>query len=226
MGRVLHASYSGYFPVCMEENRNPADNFIFAGRTYGKISSSLENIMALYWRVKKWEFNFSGSVVFRQPGFDERTIFYDSQGYKPLLDLDNSFPEREEDLVCYRPFYFFGIGGEAVLDGLIYDLACAMFFAPKYSINPENNIITTYVYIDVGAPTLGFLSLAYPGQFPIQLGTFGINFLDKKISGNLSATSSLIVSGSAELSIRAKEYWAYEDAQGNALYNTETGQPL
>jgi len=63
MGRVLHASYSGYFPFCLSEG-DP--NSVGAGTAY-PLGMSLENAMTLYWRIKSYRLtgmvNLSASAI-------------------------------------------------------------------------------------------------------------------------------------------------------------------
>lgn len=81
MGKVLHASYSGYFPSC-----------IGGPRTSGVINGSLEKIMSLYWRVKTWQIE---SIV------GNIGIFNFSQGQK---DLGSISATTEEELVCGKTY--------------------------------------------------------------------------------------------------------------------------
>ena len=49
MGKVLHASGSGYFPTCIQEASSP-----------DHCPWTLEKAMATYWRVRTWTFTVSG----------------------------------------------------------------------------------------------------------------------------------------------------------------------
>jgi len=70
----LHASYSGYFPVCLNEPENPV------------INGSLASIMALYWRVRTIRFSCTLGTEGQQ------ILTYRSQA------------TEEKDLVCQNIF--------------------------------------------------------------------------------------------------------------------------
>jgi len=74
MGKVLHASYSGYFPFCPGEPENPV------------INGSLASIMALYWRVRTIRFSCTLGTEGQQ------ILTYRSQA------------TEEKDLVCQNTF--------------------------------------------------------------------------------------------------------------------------
>ena len=87
MAKVLHASYSGYFPSCLTEDSAQA-------------SQSLEDAMSIYWRVKSWTITISGAFpisgrTFTQTAADESYLVCDNSGgngggFSPS-DEDNTF---------------------------------------------------------------------------------------------------------------------------------------
>jgi hypothetical protein len=80
MGKVLHASGSGYFPQCIKD--------------YNVGIFSLEEAMKIYWRIKSWEFNASITAQINDEIFSGNTSFN-------VLSTAN----KEEDLVCSNGFY-------------------------------------------------------------------------------------------------------------------------
>jgi len=87
MGKVLHASYSGYFPACIQTAPASKGNLV---------SGTLEQIMELYWRVKAWRLDFvSGSI-----DIDGEIIDY-SASQQALGAVSAT---TEADLVCNPAF--------------------------------------------------------------------------------------------------------------------------
>jgi hypothetical protein len=80
MGKVIHASGSGYFPQCI--------------RDYHIGIFSLEEAMKIYWRVRSWQ--FSASITTE----NEFGIFSGNTSFSVL-----STANKEEDLVCSNSFY-------------------------------------------------------------------------------------------------------------------------
>lgn len=95
MGKVLHASNSGYFPFCISEL---GDEEIGPG-TYYPLGMSLEKVMEIYWRIR--------DVVCNGPGDPEFTadIQYYKKGTELLFDA-----QEESDLVCTDGFFVNAIG--------------------------------------------------------------------------------------------------------------------
>lgn len=90
MGKVLHASGSGYFINCIEESGDSA-NAIW----------TLENAMKLYWRVRSWSFSASGVKE------EDGELFPFSTNIDNMISRVYSEPDderiptlREEQLVC------------------------------------------------------------------------------------------------------------------------------
>ena len=81
MGRVLHASYSGYFPFCLSEG-DPSS--VGTGTAF-PLGMSLQNAMLLYWRIK--------SLNLTNPA-----------GASKNVPLRKGFPQQnvasEEQIVC------------------------------------------------------------------------------------------------------------------------------
>jgi len=113
MGKVLHASDSGYFPYC-----------ISAG-TSQNCPWTLEKAMATYWRVRTWTFSASGIATNNDDPLD--TIPFSST----ITDITSHSEETglpqtlEEGLVCGNYFSFSGAYidflGQAKTSGNLYD---------------------------------------------------------------------------------------------------------
>lgn len=86
MGKVLHASYSGYFPKCIEESTDSR----FA-------VWPLEQAMQTYWRVRAW--NFSANIIVRVYNFPEEGEDTDLPFAISITDI-RSTVEEESTLVC------------------------------------------------------------------------------------------------------------------------------
>jgi len=76
MGKILHASGSGYFPTCIQDG----DGFW-----------SIEKAMEIYWRVRTWSASASGTYTLVE---DE------PQNWSYSLSGITSLATQEEDLVC------------------------------------------------------------------------------------------------------------------------------
>jgi len=88
MAKVLHASYSGYFPSCLLEIPDRA-------------TQSLEDAMEIYWKVKSWTLTFTGEYfdpvtrTFTRDAPDETYLvcntFADSEAFSPYEEEGNQF---------------------------------------------------------------------------------------------------------------------------------------
>jgi hypothetical protein len=217
MGKVLHASYSGYFPACIEQSEPPAREYT--------ISGSLEDVMSFYWRVKKFNVTFSGSGVGPSPFFTEVEM-------RGAFDLETTYYKEsllsqasESDLVCNLRRAFRGSGGELLLNGQFFsELSSQIDHSPKYY---KNSNIKTRCIIFGGIGVSYFIRNLPPGKEDIsgidyvQVGSYDINFFGGSISGILTAGSFAIASGSLKMVFNATEYWSY-----GGTYNTTTGEPL
>jgi hypothetical protein len=83
MAKVLHASYSGYFPTCLIEIPDSA-------------TQSLEDAMTIYWRVKSWTITITGELpitrTFTSTAPDETYLVCNTFG-----DGDAFSPNNEEE---------------------------------------------------------------------------------------------------------------------------------
>jgi hypothetical protein len=202
MGRVLHASYSGYFPSC-----------IGAARTVGVVSGSLSKIMEIYWRIKTWEISSAtGAVIFPIDEDDSITYTF-TEGTKELGSTDAT---TEEELVCTKYFNKTALIQTVVTNTL----------AP-----PPSSIFTTFglTYFPTASKSgsnyqmsfIGFISsvgtdlVSTTKEGPI-VGYISLSPLD--ISVPLRADSAE-ASGNVSVSLNATEWWSY-----GGLYDTATGE--
>ena len=92
MGKVLHASGSGYFPSCLSQNSTLA-------------TQSLTDAMEIYWKVRSWAVTISGDVngyqVFVSTASDETDLVCGSD-FLPSIDAP------------FLDLYFFYLAGPLV----------------------------------------------------------------------------------------------------------------
>jgi hypothetical protein len=90
MGKVIHASYSGYFPTCIISGTpTPSQEYL---------SLTLEQAMALFWRVRTWEAKASGSF---RDNVLEANIEYTSGSF---ADMIPSIEIEEEKNLVYENY--------------------------------------------------------------------------------------------------------------------------
>ena len=93
MGKVLHASYSGYFPFCIGRDGNFGPD---EGETEGgvyPVGMSLEDAMKIYWRVRTWEISYEGRTADITPKYN-----FSDVGYAQISE--------EKEIVCSRAILF------------------------------------------------------------------------------------------------------------------------
>ena len=88
MGKVLHASYSGWFPTCIQTELPPITDL---EERYSGEAESLGLMMSIYWRVREWELQFSSATQDPEVNVTATGIY----GFDA---------EKEEDLVCAPSF--------------------------------------------------------------------------------------------------------------------------
>jgi len=216
MGKVLHASYSGYFPTCILKSGTPEF----------PVSGSLEEIMSFYWRVRKFNVTFSGDGVLQSTQTIEMTGTFDLIRTYYVRDEEPAEIFSEEELVCNLPSLTRGEGGSLLLNGGYYaPLICAVdhFPTPQYYQLNNNARIQTNIHIFGGSQTGGFiLSNGYENNPDYEaFGLYNINVGVGILTGSLYGPKSAWESGSFNMAINATEYWSY-----GGTYDTSTGQPL
>ena len=204
MGKVLHASFSGYFPTCIIDGiPTPSQDYL---------SLTLEQAMALFWRVKTWEAKATGS--FQDPSLSANIIFTSSS----FADMTPSITiEQEEDFVCKgnETFNFDREGATATLDfgegGEFFVTGNITFQHIFSSIKRDGSTYYPKFYISF------INALTSPSFFySAKIGTYKITYLEYVIEGDLFGPNGS--AGSALIEINAREYWSY-----GGTYNTSTG---
>jgi hypothetical protein len=232
MGKVLHASKSGYFPRCLVET--PAlprdDNYIIGG---------IAEVMTPFWRVRKWEISVTGD--FNQ---GESTQWNFNGTANEMFG--NPVVEKEEDLVCfnsqdkffiqfasgYVPWGTYTIAGgqgeppitePLILPAFLY-VGLGYPFGPYDTFEANSIVKNDDVYklpFFWGIQNFSLVSDSLgEGSGYIAVGTYTFDVL------GVSTTPRTLYgpsdrSGSATAIVSAKEYWAYDKT-----YNTSTGQFL
>ena len=179
MGKVLHASGSGYFTSCIQN-----------GAGYW----SLDRAMEIYWRVKKWELNMSATYFIDFPE-DPQTITL-SPGTNVLL---TSFYEQEEELVCSSDFYAPSASieitfGDAAKSGSLYSPGFNFFAFLGASFSQGDFELD--VYSGNSGPDVRSYSVY--GSTPIE---FSYSIIDQY--------AEFFVLQDASFSLEPKEWWSY-----------------
>ena len=222
MGKVLHASASGYFTGCIKEQNLLTECF----------SGNLTQVMALFWRVKKWEATITGSL---QRTFDDgitNTLTFN--GTTRELDSQSPSPTTEEDLVCFNGeakafLVYFKTANWYDSDGTPQDDAFFLIISSGYrSVDNSGVEKSGDDYRIFGETALGttFLINGNGDTAPeyssplVEAGLYNITFYDGTLTGKLwSAFAD--TTASCVITVNAKEYWSY-----GGTYNTSTGEPL
>jgi len=203
MGKVLHASYSGYFPTCIIDGTpTPPEEYL---------SLTLEEAMALFWRVRTWEARASGLIA---DAATSANIEYTSNSYSEMTP--SIVIEEEKNLVCKgSETFFFSRDATATITpngGTPYNIDGTINF--QYIFSSIKKAGSTY-YPSFTISSINSLTSFYTSK----IGTYKITYLGEDIVGDLFGTDGS--SGNAIIEVRAKEYWSY-----GGTYDTITGQPL
>ena len=200
MGKVLHASGSGYFPFCIQESSSDACVF------------PLETIMKIYWRVKKFRLTGAGTGTLPPPSPLAGTeVFFT---FDPV-EIPQMYANSEENLVCASEFYFDqegNFGGIGLNEGTISKKELNLFsldFSVSFGFDSLSFIYGFNAFGGLGLTTNSPHSLIIFGvSMPIFITVDG--FGDENNMG-----------GSMQLTLTPIEYWSY-----GGTYNTSTGEPL
>lgn len=221
MGKVLHASYSGYFPFCTEQG-TPSSS-----KEY--LSLTLLEAMTLFWRVKTWELKVNGELNYTTGSLEK--ITYDNEEFFECEATGTSIA-TEEDFVCVQDadnFKFLTAGrlnqlytfrdGDTISGSFRHYFDFSFTTLDKRIITDGSNFFVNFFS---GLPS-GVVTKdedLFPNNTKI-VGSYSISFGGFTKSGELLGPEGDNVSGNLSLQIRAKEYWPY-----GGTYNTETGLPL
>ena len=190
MGKVLHASKSGYFPACIQTA--PTDKSNLVGGT-------LEQIMELYWKVKSWRLDsVSGSENFDYGEGGVITFTYTAS----QQSLGSVNATNETDLVCNKyslfsasPTYsvFYSDGGsdtgslDVSLGGNFFKQNESYYMEFYFNMLFVTTTITEY-----------------------QIGSLAINGLSVPLYGYIDGAPPENITGNISVSISPAEYWPYE----------------
>jgi hypothetical protein len=225
MGKVLHASKSGYFTTCIIEGEPPPFSFGY-NRAY--ISTTLREAMGLFWRVKTWEAKITGAQVVSGFG-DSLTItpaedFYRTLNQNPSLNFN-----KEEDLVCYAGEAFSFEGDFPIKRAYQnppeeFDAVATMFFRfTFYEIRKAGDVYYPYlsIYLDGGGTFSNSVGDGpKAGGYTITAAGAGLSIAND-LFFQFYPPEGFEYAGGLSIQIRAKEYWSY-----GGTYNTATGEPL
>ena len=206
MGKVLHASKSGYFPFCISEVGSITEGF----------RGTLEQMMTIYWRVKKWNIAMSGSGLL--------SGLYDVSFNQIAYELARLTPQQtEESIVCSSNFFFFAGSFPISLP----DVVLRGFFELEFSGARKSG----YTYSLGGRAVVdgdGYNGIRTNSDGGSVVGTWSMEFFGGPIVGNLYSQSGgsqtlgdWDSSSNIIMTISASEYWSY-----GGTYDTSTGEPL
>lgn len=204
MGRVLHASYSGYFPFCI----GTADSSKIGTFKPYPIAMELDDIMKAFWRVKKWKVN---------------GIILNNKVAVPTY-LKNGIPiqiTEEKDLVCADGFSFLVF--EEDEEG--YPDRCEFFLdrlSEGYTVIKQDNsfyprLMFGFIYVKPGEDAETVSSEEDWNTAPSIESSGTIDFMGYQITGFKVTGNGSYTGGS----ITPEEYWSY-----GGTYDTSTGEPL
>jgi len=200
MGKVLHASGSGYFPGCIAAG-DPED-----------CPWTLEKAMQTYWRVRTWTFTASGIVTESQDSSDSFPFSSTITGIISHEVETGLMQTQEEGLVCNN--YFQNLNPNPNDDFYSF----IEFKQPKtggglYNSGFVGEVVDNRIYP---------LEFVFPA---IGSTIFDISILDTDIPINMIYVNDEvgftydITSGSATLT--PTEWWSY-----GGTYDISTGEPL
>ena len=115
MAKVLHASYSGYFPACLIEESTLA-------------TQPLEDAMAIYWKVKSWTVTISGALP-----VSPRTFTRTDPDETYLVCNNNEFSPSDENNVFFLYGFFVNSYSNPTLYGVI----------PQFFISGDGQMYTS-----------------------------------------------------------------------------------
>ena len=199
MGKVLHASGSGYFPSCIQTAPDTKSNLV---------GGTLEEIMELYWRVKSWRLDYvSGSENFYFGSSVETLTYTASQ-----QALGSVVATSEESLVC-NPYTLLSANAEYLLtfSGGSSSLSLGILLN-SYFLKENETYYMEFLF------DMLFVTTQETGY---EVGSLTINGLSVPLYGYIDGNQPDNIDGNISVSISATEYWSY-----GGTYDTSTGLPL
>ena len=215
MGKVLHASESGFFPFCI----NPSIEF-------PEIQVPLLDAMEFYWRIKRYKFSMPASSFTVSGDSLPSVVVFSCVAVNDIVS-SNLFASTEEDIVC-------GFGGGSLMsvvlpfiqtvDGESFDATSSFGVFPQ--IVSQGNIVTPPETVGLNVFTQadgGYFFIADSAPSFAQCGTLTVKITNTlKYNFKIFFALSLVsVSGSINILLEPNEYWSYGET-----YDTTTGLPL
>ena len=222
MGKVLHASKSGYFPFCIAPPSNPA------------LARPLVDAMEWFWRIKSYKVSAPASTVTVQDtdAFDKPTITTSFPAIDSIFVLRPEITS-EEEIVCNEGLnngFVFTYTGTRTIDIPPSTFSVPLLIGHSVAFlgsgeNATGNLLQSPKTINLIIPT------TMDGAYVISGGATNAicGVLTVKTTKNLVQTFNIIfsqaettlISGSINVLIEPNEYWSY-----GGTYNTSTGLPL
>ena len=222
MGKVLHASASGYFTGCIKEQNILKEC----------VQGSLTQIMSLFWRVKKWDAKIDGNLQRTISGIPQSLNF---DGIFRELENQDPYPTAEEDLVCFNngskpSLVYFKTANWYSVDGVPASDTFALVISSGYrsdqyysGVERSGDDYRVAATIISGTTFLLNGNGNTPPDYTdplVEAGDYNININVGTLTGKLwSAFAD--TPATCVVTINAKEYWPY-----GGTYNTSTGEPL
>jgi hypothetical protein len=184
------------FPFCIEEVESITEGFI----------GTLEQMMTIWWRVKKWKIKISGYSVDLDNGY---TYIFNDIDYEidPI-----AYPIKQEGLVCADGFYF-----ETPLVELgtvsINSNSYALLGELQLQIGPVQKcgdifVITGRAATDFDDGWAGFRTNSGDMRGDMVVGSWSMKFDEGLITGTLfTQAGSWPSNTSLNMTISAAEYW-------------------
>lgn len=208
MARVLHASYSGYFPFCLEEFvPSPfVQNYYFNAYDLGVA-------MKTFWVYKKISFSGEFDVL------DPNTLETRTEKFNMII---RSGAEKEHDLVCYPNWIVESVSSNLItLEQSPIAVGSPIWSGGDASPTPlikDDKILLQYIasfyFKDTFGPQGIYLSPFIGGQYDPPPSTYILD--DLLLYGEITAAQNF--------EAKVIEYWPYENESGEPIYNSKTGK--
>jgi len=180
MGKVLHASGSGYFPGCIVAG-DPED-----------CPWTLEKAMQTYWRVRTWTFSASGTIELEEGGnlpfsttITDITSRVVQTGFPQTLEeglvCGNLFSNAEDDYVLIEfgqaqtsdGLYNSGLIGESVIENGSLEFVFASNISSAFIISIlDTNIPISMDYVAGGGTVISGSATLTPTEWWSYGGTY------------------------------------------------------
>jgi hypothetical protein len=224
MGKVLHASASGYFTSCLEEVGAIPDLAVFSA----PVGMSLIDAMAVFWRVRSWEASITGTQFETAPAGTFRYRYPSVDNYQTFWTNPYSL---EEARVCEVP----GLPGSQFNALGVITIPVIVTFPseenpdPPYPLTIPGNFGLGIIFADLRVKKNNeeyFVNLESDGNWTTGFfGSYDLGVQQVQIFENTYSVPlknfSQFPSGSVNIKMRPKEWWSF-----GGTYDTTTGLPL